>query len=309
MRSNRSISLPLAFAATCCVWFAFLWTMQHAPAGHRPANDGDFAGSRSSGGLANQFASAVVKFFDDQDPREVSGDAPPAEPFFDSEMVEYLPLPKEDRAALARDLPEVFADPSLTPRNLFRSDVDLDGDNDLDLALLVRLSTTEALGAVLEYLGDEKFRFAGKFYCRYERAENFSKCFTVVLTGAGTMHILSHTSDLAWNGPSLDGASDPANTGQTPESPRRAGWRWMRLEKGALISYGDFEDPICEPSPGGAVATRAESNVEPVPRSTEDLLRIVTPCGGAPVCRVYRFDAAQGQAVAVPSPPLDFCRD
>ncbi len=305
MRSNRSISLPLAFAATCCLWFAFLWTMQHAPAGHRPSNSGNFTGSRSTGGLANPFASAVVKFFDDRDPRELSEDAPSAEPVFDAEMVEYLPMPKVDRAALAKDLPEVFADPSLTPRNLFRSDVDLDGDRDLDLALLVRLSKTTALGAVLEYLGDEKFRLAGRFYCRYERAEEFSKCFTVVLTGAGTMHILSRTSDLAWRGPALKAA--PAMTGRTPETPPVAGWRWMRLEKGALASYGHIAIPPCAPVSLNRAPTNAESNVEPVPGVAEDLIRFVSFCGGARSCAVYRADTATKKADPIADPPAEFC--
>ncbi len=308
MRSNRSISLPLAFAATCCLWLAFLWTMQNAPAGHRPTGSGDFAGSRSTGGLANQFASAVVKFFDDQDPRELSEDTASTAPAFDAEMVEYLPLPKTDRRKLARDLPEVFADPSLTPRNLFRSDVDLDGDHDLDLALLVRLSKQEALGAVLEYLGDEKFRFAGKFHCRYDRAEDFTKCFLVVLTGAGTMHILSRTSDLAGTRPSAENAPEAKPADGAPE-PRTAGWRWMRLEKGALIPFGEFQDPACAEAGRDATAAQAIADVAPVPRTKEDLLRFVTACGGAPACRVYRFDAVQGRVVALPSPPGEFCQD
>ncbi len=309
MRSNRSISLPLAFAATCCLWFVFLWTMQHAPTGRRPASSGDFTGSRSSGGLANPFATAVVKFFDTEDPREASGDATPAEPSFDAEMVEYLPLPKANRAELSRELPEVFDDPSLTPRNLFRSDVDLDGDRDLDLALLVRLSKTEALGAVLEYLGDEKFRFAGKFHCRYERAEDFSKCFTIVLTGAGKMHILSHTRDLEWNGPAEQEPSGETPAGRPEQEARAAGWRWMRLEKGALAGYGTIEDPPCAPSRGGSAAAPAASTAGPVPGAAGDLLRFVTSCEGTPVCRVYRFDAAARRVEAVPAPPAEFCTE
>lgn len=307
MRSNWSISLPLSFVVTCCVWLAFLWTMQHAP-GSRPAGSGaDFAGGRSAGGLASNFASAVVKFFDNQDPRELSGDAPDVEPYFDNEMVEYLPLPKVDRKKLAKDLPEVFADLSLTPRNLFRSDVDLDGDNDLDLALLVRLSKTEALGAVLEYVGKGEFRFAGKFYCRYERAEEFAKCFTVVLTGAGTMHILSHTSDLEWKGPSAEATPEADPTPEVRKKAPRSGWRRMRLEKGALASYGEMEDPVCKTPRPSHAASGSDSYVEPVPGSTEDLLRFITPCGERPICNVYRFDAANKTALPLTDPPPSFC--
>ncbi|MCC6265859.1 MAG: hypothetical protein IT169_19980 [Bryobacterales bacterium] len=309
MRSNRSISLPLAFAATCCLWFVFLWTMQHAPSGHRPASSGDFTGSRSSGGLANTFATAVVKFFDTEDPREVSGDATPAEPFFDAEMVEYLPLPKANRVELSKELPEVFDDPSLTPRNLFRSDVDLDGDHDLDLALLVRLSKTEALGAVLEYLGEDRFRLAGKFHCRYERAEDFSKCFTIVLTGTGRMHTLSRTSDPDWSGPAKQQPSGNPAAGQPEQEARAAGWRWMRLEKGALAGYGTIEEPACAPSRGGSTAATASSTVAPVPGAAGDLLRFITPCGATPVCRVFRFDAAARRVEAVPAPPPEFCKE
>lgn len=307
MRSNRSISLPLSFVVTCCVWLAFLWTMQHAPTSHRPASGEDFTGGRSTGGLANNFASAVVKFFDNQDPREVSEDTPPAEPYFDNDMVEYLPLPKAAREEFAKDLPEVFADLSLTPRNLFRSDVDLDGDNDLDLALLVRLSKTEALGAVLEYLGDEEFRFAGKFYCRYERAEDFSKCFTVVLTGVGTMHILSRTSDLKWKGPAVETDAGLGPTSEIHEEAPQQGWRWMRLEKGALASSGEFMDPVCKAPHLGASDAKVNSYVEPVPGTNEDLLRIVTECGDTRTCTVYRFDAQKGQAKALPGPQAEFC--
>lgn len=307
MRSNRSISLPLSFAVTCCVWLAFLWTMQHAPTSHRPSSGDDFTGGRSAGGLANNFASAVVKFFDNQDPREVEGDTALAEPYFDNDMVEYLPLPKVAREKLAKDLPEVFADLSLTPRNLFRSDVDLDGDNDLDLALLVRLSKTEALGAVLEYLGDEEFRFAGKFYCRYEHAEDFSKCFTVVLTGAGSMHILSRTSDLEWKGPAVETEAGLGPASEVYEEATQPGWRWMRLQNGALASYQGFNDPVCKAAHRGASDAKVNSYVEPVPNTNEDLLRIVTECGDTTTCTVYRFDAGKGQAKALPGPQAEFC--
>lgn len=290
MRSPRSISLPLSFLLTCAVWFAFLWTMQHAPVSRRAGSGEDVGGARSSGGLANNFATAVVKFFDDQDPREVEEGASPVEPVFDAEMVEYLPLPKLDRKELAKDLPEVFANLSLTPRNLFRSDVDLDGDRDLDLALLVRISKTEALGAVLEYVGDEKFRFAGKFTCTYERAEDFPKCFVVLLTGAGRMHILSHTIDLQEE----KAVEDAAGGGVGEALP---GWRRYRLEDGRLADYGRMEDFVC-PAPGRAASrtepgsneARIALDAEPVPETTEDLFRLTGSCNGRPVCSVFRFD-------------------
>lgn len=289
MRSPRSISLPLSFVITCAVWFAFLWTMQHAPASRRAGSSEDLGGARSSGGLANNFATAVVKFFDDQDPREMEEGASPVEPLFDAEMVEYLPLPKVDRKELAKDLPEVFANLSLTPRNLFRSDVDLDGDRDLDLALLVRLSKTEALGAVLEYVGDEKFRFAGKFPCRYERAEDFPQCFVVALTGAGRMHMLSHTADLE-AGSTGDAA---ASKGADEAIP---GWRRYRLEGGALVDYGSIEDYAC-PGPQSAagrterdgLVQRVALDAEPVQETSEDLLRWTGHCSDRPVCQVFRF--------------------
>lgn len=307
MRSPRSISLPLSFLITCAVWFAFLWTMQHAPVSRRAGSGEDLGGARSSGGLANNFASAVVKFFDDQDPREMEEGASPVEPLFDSEMVEYLPLPKVDRKELAKDLPEVFANLSLTPRNLFRSDVDLDGDRDLDLALLVRLSKTEALGAVLEYVGDEKFRFAGKFLCRYERAEDFPKCFVVVLTGAGRMHILSHTAELEASNPRGETDGERSNAAIP-------GWRRYRMEDGTLKDYGSIEDFVCpapllaagRAEPGGAV-TRVALEAEPVPETSEDLFRMTGNCNDRPVCQVLRF-AGSGQGYqAVDAPASGMC--
>lgn len=299
MRPNRFISLSLTFAVTCCVWLGFFWTMAYAPAGPRARNTGEFEGARSSGGLASNFATAVVRFFDTQDPREQSSGAPPAAPLFDSEMVEYLPLPKLERKEMAEVLPEVFADLSLTPRNLFRSDVDLDGDNDLDLALLVRLSKTEALGAVLEYLGKGRFRFAGKFRCRYERPEDFSKCFTVVLTGAGRMHILSHTSDLGEEESSKEARDESSDGPRHPGSGRAGGWRWMRLEHGALVRYGEFEDPVCDDSRRGREGGPFASEVEPVPDTTEDMVRFITPCRGTPARAVYRYDDESKRVLAV----------
>jgi hypothetical protein len=293
MRSPRSISLPLSFAITCAVWFAFLWTMQHAPVSRRAGSGEDLGGARSSGGLANNFATAVVKFFDDQDPREMDEGASPVEPVFDSEMVEYLPLPKLDRKELAKDLPEVFANLSLTPRNLFRSNVDLDGDRDLDLALLVRISKTEALGAVLEYVGDEKFRFAGKFTCMYERAEDFPKCFVVVLTGAGRMHVLSHTTELE-----AGKAGVTAEDNGTDEV--RPGWRRYRLEGGSLKDYGSIEDWACR-------GARLALDAEPVPETSEDLFRLTGNCNDRPICQVFRF-AGSGQGYqAVDTPGSGMC--
>ncbi|MDZ7637006.1 MAG: hypothetical protein U5J83_01910 [Bryobacterales bacterium] len=304
MRSNRSISLPVSFVVTCCVWLVFLWTMQHAPVSRKTGGSDDFAGSRSSGGLANNFASAVVKFFDDQDPRELNEDATMAEPYFDAEMVEYLPLPKKNRRELAKDLPEVFANLSLTPRNLYRSNVDLDGDRDLDLALLVRLSKTEALGAVLEYVGDEEFRFAGKFYCRYERAQDFSNCFQVLMTGAETMHIFSQTQDLNWKGPSMDGADPDA---MREDVAPRPGWRWIRLETGALIRYADVPALEC-PGSGNRTETAVKDPiVEPVPNTKQDLLRFVGRCRAMRRCRVYRYEAATRRTIVLSKAEPAFC--
>ncbi|MCZ2156358.1 MAG: hypothetical protein LC114_21055 [Bryobacterales bacterium] len=281
--------------------------MSHAPDTRRNRASDEPGAPRSSGGLASNFATAVVRFFDHQDPREIGPDTPHSEPLFDAEMVEYLPLPKLERKEMARVLPEVFADLSLTPRNLFRSDVDLDGDNDLDLALLVRLSKTEALGAVVEYLGDKKFRFAGKFRCRYDRPEDFPKCFTIVQTGAGTMHILSRTSDLTAAEHPGAGAAGSSIADPLPPEHRVSGWRWMRLEHGELVRYGEFEEPLCVGPRGEKRKPRASSDAEPAPRTTADVVRIVSPCPGAPACAAYRYDAERKRVAAVHEGSAEFC--
>jgi hypothetical protein len=318
MRSSRSLSIPLSLVLTFCVWFAFLWTMQHAPVSRRTGSGEDF-GARSSGGLANNFATAVVKFFDNQDPRAVEEGAAPTEPVFDAEMVEYLPLPKLDRKELAKDLPEVFANLSLTPRNLYRSDVDLDGDRDLDLALLVRISKTEALGAVLEYVGDEKFRFAGKFPCRYARAEDFPRCFQVLLTGAGKMHLLSRTLELGEGTGNAEAEALVGGDRAVPEKARRAGWRWLRLEDGALVKVGEFEDPVCAPTgsqPGRKARVRAEqraagrmveADVQPVRETNQDWIRFVARCGEEPLCKVFGLDPGAKEARPIANPPEAAC--
>lgn len=307
MRSNRSISLPVSFAVTCCVWFAFLWTMQNAPPSRRAANGDDFSGARSSGGLANNFASAVVRFFDDQDPRELAEGIAGPEPVFDAEMPEYLPLPKDERRELAKELPEVFANLSLTARNLFRSDVDLDGDQDLDLALLVRVSKHEGLGAVLEYVGDGEFRFAGKFSCEYERAEDFWKCFLVVRTGGGAMHVLSRTDNLR---AAVEQREQEDLAPLTPTTGGRpvAGWRWMRLQGGSLVEHGSFVEPGCTAVRRGE-PSQPSLDVEPVPLTEMDLFRFVGHCQDTQVCVVYRYDPDAPAYSRVENPGPALCGD
>lgn len=280
--------------------------MQNAPPSRRAVNGDDFSGARSSGGLANNFASAVVRFFDDQDPRELDEGSAGPEPVFDSEMPEYLPLPKDERRELAIELPEVFANLSLTARNLFRSDVDLDGDQDLDLALLVRLSKHEALGAVLEYVGDGDFRFAGKFSCEYERAEDFGKCFMVVRTGGGAMHVLSRTDNLRAAVKQLEQDDLERSPTPTTEEPRVAGWRWMRLKDGNLVEHGNFAEPSCAVETRGAAA-QPSFDVEPVPHTDEDLFRFVGRCQDLQVCVVYRFDPTSARYSLVENPEPGFC--
>lgn len=198
MRAPRSLSLPVAVVCTLTLWYVFLWTMQHAPVSPSRAGDSP-EGSRSRGGLSNNFASEVVRFFDDQDPREVNPAKLEEDPVFEGQIPEYLPFPDEARDALAKDLPEIFEDRSLTQRNLFRSDVDLDGDGHLDMALLIRHRDNTATGAVLRYLPKKRFSwngefvFAGKFSCTYEQPQDLPLCFQIFRTRNGQAHISNYT--------------------------------------------------------------------------------------------------------------------
>lgn len=262
--------------------------MQHAP-GRRPAGSGDFGASRSQGGLANQFASAVVRFFDDQDPRATSsdtgfGDEPrdgaiheSGDSFgmeFSGQIPEFLPFPEESRKALAEDLPEIYDNPSLSSRNLFRSDVDLDGDGHLDMALLIRLSRSEAAGAVLAYTPKLRFqlsgafRLAGKFHCEFTRAQDFERCFQVMRTGSGLMHIASFTRV----------NTHPDATADTHSKvPFR--WRLFRLVDGELRKTGKI-DEACAPNSG--------NHLRPVGAVDNDLLIHRTACP-TPRCQVWRY--------------------
>ncbi|MCW5963193.1 MAG: hypothetical protein KIT83_04065 [Bryobacterales bacterium] len=273
MRAPRSLSLPLAIAVTCGVWYCFLWTMQHAPVS-RSRGGGDFGGARSQGGLANPFASAVVRFFDEQDPRTVADDSPVTELKFSGQIPDLLPFPDESRETIAQELPELYSNPSLSSRNLFRSDVDLDGDGHLDMALLIRLSRDRALGVVLAYTPKQRFRLsgsfrmAGKFACDLAEAQDFERCFQVMRTGSGAIHIASYSLL-----PPRENEGDPLPL------DGNAGWRMMRLEEGDLRETGR----ILETCPG-----QIRNLVQPVGEVDEDLLLHTLACPERR-CRVWRY--------------------
>lgn len=292
MRAPRSLSLPIAVVVTCAVWYGFLWTMQHAPVS-RPRVGSGTGDSRSQGGLANPFASAVVQFFDDADPRAVEEDSPTDEPGFRGEIPDLLPFPDESREAIARDLPEVFANPSLSSRNLFRSDVDLDGDGHLDMALLIRLSRDRALGVVLAYTPKQRFqwsgsfRMAGKFACDLPGPQDFERCFQVFRAAGGGMHLASF---------SLVPPRESAEAVIT--DPRPSGWRLMRLEDGTLRDTGQIETS-CSPL--------IQNRLVPVPPGDKDILLHIKACPERH-CRPWRYAAKgdePGQWIEAPeSAPL-----
>jgi hypothetical protein len=295
MRAPRTLSLPIAMAVTFGLWYGFLWTMQHAPVSRIRA--GSYEGnSRSQGGLANQFASAVVRFFDDQDPRSVPETGPadddPLAAAFSGEIPEFLPLPPESREAVATELPELVKNPSLSSRNLFRSDVDLDGDGHLDLALLIRMSRSKAVGAVFSYVPKQRFqlqgefRFAGKFECYFGGVQGFEDCFAVIRSGSGQMHIASRSL-----------AQDPAVSRQTANAgeplTQVAAWRMWRLHEEQLQSTGVVEDACVMPS---------RNRLHAVRDNDQDLLLHTTFCPQR-ACGVWRFEwpaTADAQSTAVP---------
>lgn len=292
MRAPRSLSLPIAFLVTCGVWYGFLWTMQHAPVS-RSRGGGDFGGSRSQGGLANPFASAVVDFFDDQDPREVEEDTQTFEPAFSGQIPDLLPFPDESREAIENDLPEIYSNPSLSSRNLFRSDVDLDGDGHLDMALLVRLSRDRAVGVVLAYTPKKRFqlsgsfRMAGKFPCDLAGPQDLERCFQVLRTGAGRMHIASYSQ--------LPVREDPE--GPVLEG-RQAGWRLMLLEEGAIRGTGQILD-TCPEETG--------NRVQPVGDVDEDLLRHILSCPERR-CKVWRYQVKEQSWLEAPE-AAEYCEE
>jgi hypothetical protein len=287
MRAPRSISLPIAMAVTFGLWYSFLWTMQNAPTS-RVSVAGYDGSPRSQGGLANQFASAVVRFFDDQDPRAVpegsSGGSDPLDAAFSGQIPEFLPLPPESREAVATELPELVSDPSLSSRNLFRSDVDLDGDGHLDLALLIRVSRNKAVGAVFAYVPKQRFqfqgefRYAGKFECYFGGVQGFEDCFTVMRSGSGMMHIASRS--LAAD-PGVPSQTEPGN-----EAPA-ASWRMWRLHEGQLEPTGVIDDACVRPS---------RNRLHPVRDSSDDLLLHTDFCPQRG-CAVWRLK--QGPVGAV----------
>ncbi len=257
--------------------------MQHAPVS-RPRLGGEFGSGRSQGGLANSFASAVVQFFDRQDPREAEDSAGADMGTFVGEIPEFLPFPEESREAIARDLPEVYDNPSLSSRNLFRSDVDLDGDGYLDMALLVRMSRDRALGVVLAYRPKQRFqwagsfRMAGKFACDLGGPQDFERCFQVLQTAGGAVHIASYSQV-----PVRDDANAPL-----PEE-RMAGWRLMRLTDGEMRTTGEILDPC----PAGT-----EARVQPLEEPGE-LLRVTVSCPERR-CAVWRYQADENAWSAAP---------
>jgi hypothetical protein len=224
--------------------------------------------------LANSFASAVVQFFDGQDPREVDEAAASEAVTFAGEIPEFLPFPEESRAAIARDLPEVYENPSLSSRNLFRSDVDLDGDGHLDMALLVRLSRDRALGVVLAYTPKQRFewagsyRVAGKFACDLGGPGDFERCFQVLRTESGAIHIASYSRL-----PVRATADAPLPTEQRPA------WRLMRLQDGELRVAAQM-DAICEKA--------TEIRLQPLAGEADGLVRVIASCPERR-CEVWRY--------------------
>jgi hypothetical protein len=276
MRARHSLSVPISVGVTLLVWYGFLWTMQHAPTTGLPQG-GNPGKARSRGGLANQFATEVVRFFDDQDPRRADEAASSSSSDFWGQVPELLPLPEESREAIRADLPEIYENLSLTARNLFRSDVDLDGDGDLDMALLVRLSKDTAVGAVLSYTAKKRFewngsfRFAGKFTCNYEAPSGFERCFQIIRTGSGAMHIASY------------GALD-ADDDVSADSRKRV-WRLFRLEEEQLVGKVQIED---------SCPTVRGSKLKPVPEVSEDLMTHTEECKPAR-CQVWHYSRDTGK--------------
>lgn len=276
MRARRSLSLPIAMGVTLAVWYGFLWTMQHAPAtGVR--RGGDMGEARSRGGPANQFATEIVRFFDDQDPRSADDAAGSSAADFWGQVPQLLPLPEESREAIRADLPEIYENLSLTARNLFRSDVDLDGDGDLDMALLIRLSRDTAVGAVLSYTPKKRFewngsfRFAGKFTCNYSGPLGFERCFQIIRTGAKTMHIASY-------------GTLPSEDAPGSEMPKH-GWTLFRLEDDKLVEKRQLEDRC---------ATGGGSEIVPVADVAEDLITHTGNCD-TERCEVWRYTCETGK--------------
>lgn len=281
MYAPRAVSFPVSIVLTLAVWFAFAWSMQHAPKGS-PRTSGDLGEARSRGGLANQFATEVVRFFDDQDPRSVSETDGVPEPDFWGQVPELLPLPQESREAIAKDLPEIYENRSLTARNLFRSDVDLDGDGDLDMALLIRLSRDTAVGAVLSYTPKKRFalngsfRLAGKFTCKYKGQLGFERCFQVIRTGAGSAHIASYGELIS-------------EEDETVEQPSY-GWRLFRLEEEKLVEKLRLEDTC---------SSRDASQLMPVGNVEEDLLLHTQGCA-VESCQVWHYTREVGKWTEAP---------
>jgi hypothetical protein len=129
----------------------------------------------------------------------------------------------------------------------------------------------------------------------------------VVLTGAGRMHILSHTAELEASNPRGETDGERSNAAIP-------GWRLYRMEDGTLKDYGSIEDFVCpaprlaagRAEPGGAV-TRVALEAEPVPETSEDLFRMTGNCNDRPVCQVLRF-AGSGQGYqAVDAPASGVC--
>lgn len=279
MRAPRSLSLPITIVVTCGVWYGFLWTMQHAPVS-RARGGADFGDSRSQGGLANQFASDVVRFFDNQDPRSVADDAPAPDLAFSGQIPDLLPFPENSRQAIAQDLPELYSNPSLSSRNLFRSDVDLDGDGHLDMALLIRLSRDRALGVVLAYTPKQRFQLsgsfhmAGKFACDLAQAQDFERCFQVMRTGSGALHVASFSL--------LPPRESEAEL--LPENGS-SGWRLKILKDGELLETGN----ILETCPG-----QTQNRLQPVGGVEEDLLLHTLGCPERR-CTVWRYRQEEGK--------------
>jgi hypothetical protein len=267
MRANRSLSLPLTVLATGMVWYTFGWLMQQVPTA-RLAPDGSYATESRAQGLANQFATAVVKFFDNAPAREVPADGPVPVP------IDKLPppaasLPVGDRAVLVEALPELYGPRPVPASDIVRSDVDLDGDGDRDALILTRLENDIAFGAVLVREGPEDFRPAGRFSCYLKTARDLSRCFQIFRTGGGAMHLVSEQ--------------------RTKEAPGETWIHVYRLVDGKLelplMLAGETDRETSSGDDGGGAA--GGGRLQPMENTSQDLLVYEQVERD---CQVYRFD-------------------